>query len=117
MGRNALICYGGPSLMNALLSNSCGTPIEAAESSSRRCRILYIIGQLRCGGSERQLSYLLRELDRKRYPSHVLVWNYSHGDRYVDEIRSFSVPIHFFPRGTFSAAKLQGVRRLAQSVG
>lgn len=103
--------------MHTLLSGLCETPLETAASGSSRCRILYIIGQLVCGGSERQLSSLLRVLDRKQYPSHVLVWNYSPEHRYVDEIRSLGVPIHFFPQGTSSAAKLQGVRRLAQSLG
>jgi glycosyltransferase involved in cell wall biosynthesis len=103
--------------MNPLLSSLSGTPIEGVALSSSRCRILYIIGQLGWGGSERQLSYLLRAMDRERYPSHVLVWNYSPDHRYVDEIRSLSVPIHFFPQGTSSAVKLQGVRRLAQSLG
>jgi len=83
---------------------------------SKGCRILYIIGQLGCGGSERQLSYLLRVLDRERYPAHVLVWNYSSDDRYVEEIRLLGVPIHFFPRRTSRVAKLRGVRRLAQSL-
>ena len=81
------------------------------------CRILHLIGQLGWGGSERQLSYLLRELDRKRYPSHVLVWNYSPAQRYVDEIGSLGVPIHFFPQGMSSVAKLQRMRRLVQALG
>lgn len=103
--------------MNPFLASSCGTPIGAAATGLSRCRILYVIGQLGWGGSERQLSYLLRATDRERYPSHVLVWNYSPDHRYVDEIRSLSVPIHFFPQGTSGAAKLQGVRHLAQSLG
>ncbi len=103
--------------MNAFLASSCGTPTEAAPSSSGRCRILYIIGQLGWGGSERQLSYLLRAMDRERYPSHVLVWNYSPDHRYVEEIRSLGVPIHWFPQGASGIAKLRGVRRLTQSLG
>jgi glycosyltransferase involved in cell wall biosynthesis len=103
--------------MNTLLRSLYGTPIDAAASGSCRCRILYIIGQLGWGGSERQLSYLLRAMDRERYPSHVLVWNYRSDHSYVDEIKSLGVPIHFFPQGASSAAKLQGVRRLAQSLG
>jgi glycosyltransferase involved in cell wall biosynthesis len=100
-----------------LIASSCGTPTETTASNSGRCRILYIIGQLGWGGSERQLSYLLRELDRKRYPPALLVWNYSPDQHYIDVIRSLSVPIHFFPQDTSSAAKLKGVRRLAQSLG
>ena len=103
--------------MNALLSSLSGTPIDAATTGSSRCRILYIIGQLGWGGSERQLSYLLRELDLERYPSHVLVWNYSPDHRYVEEIRSLGVPIHCFPFGASRIAKMRAVRSLAQSLG
>jgi len=103
--------------MRALLFTSYRSLIHSETTGSSRCRILYIIGQLGWGGSERQLLYLLRELDRKRYPAHVLVWNYSPDQHHIDEIRSISVPIHFFPQGMSSAAKLQGVRRLAQSLG
>lgn len=84
---------------------------------SEGCRILYIIGQLGEGGSERQLLYLLRELDRRCYPSDVLVWNYFPDDRYVEEIRSLGVPIHGFHPEASGIAKLHGVRRLAQSLG
>lgn len=83
-------------------------------SRSQRCRILYIIGQLGWGGSERQLSYLLRSIDREQYPSRVLVWNYSPHDRYVEEIRSLGIPIHSFPQGTSKITKLCGVRRLSR---
>jgi glycosyltransferase involved in cell wall biosynthesis len=82
-------------------------------SSPNKCRILYLVGQLGCGGSERQLSYFLRAINRLRYPSHLLVWNYSPDDRYVEEIRSLGVPIHSFPRGSSSIAKLSETRRLA----
>jgi len=102
--------------MNALLASSWGTPTEAAPSGSSRCRFLYITGQLGCGGAERQLSCLLHAIDRERYPSQVLVWNYDPDDSYVNEIRSLVVPIHSFPQGTSRVAKLQGVRRLAQSL-
>jgi glycosyltransferase involved in cell wall biosynthesis len=84
---------------------------------SESCRILYIIGQLGCGGLERQMSYLLRAMDRQRYPSHVLVWSYSPDHRYVEEIRSLGVPIHWFPQRASRIAKLCGARRLAQSLG
>src|SRR2546423_4024294 len=103
-------------MMNALLISSYGTPTEAAPSSSGRCRILYITGQLGWGGAERQLSSLLRTMDRERYPCHVLVWNYCPDHHYVDEMKFLGVPIHFFPQGASRAAKLHGVRRLAQSL-
>jgi glycosyltransferase involved in cell wall biosynthesis len=103
--------------LNTVFVKAGQNPTEAAPLSSGRCRILYIIGQLGWGGAERQLSYLLRELDRKRYPSHLLVWNYSPDHRYVEVIRSLGIPIHRFPQGTSRIAKLCGARRLAQVLG
>jgi glycosyltransferase involved in cell wall biosynthesis len=102
--------------MNALLARSCGNLIETAASNFWRCRILYIIGQLGGGGSERQLLYLLRELDRKRYPPGILVWNFSPSDRYVEEIKSIGVPIYWFTRTASQIAKLRALRRFTRSL-
>ena len=43
-------------------------------------RILYLVGQLRAGVLERQLSYLLLAMDRQRYNPAVAVWNYNNDD-------------------------------------
>lgn len=56
-------------------------------------KILYLIGSLRCGGQERQLYYLLRELDRTRYPVALAVWNLATDDFYEAEIRALGVPV------------------------
>jgi glycosyltransferase involved in cell wall biosynthesis len=56
-------------------------------------------------------------MDPERYPSHVLVWNYSPDDQYVQEIRSLGIPVHWFPQGASRIAKLLAGRRLAQSLG
>jgi glycosyltransferase involved in cell wall biosynthesis len=76
------------------------------------CRILYVIGQLQSGGSERQLYYLLRDMDRSRYRPAVAVWNLSEEDVYLPQIRELDVPIHSFPDGFSPAAKLRALRSL-----
>ena len=68
------------------------------------CRILYLIGQLDSGGSQRQLYYLVRDMDRSRYRPAVAVWNYREQDIYVPQIRALDVPIYalqdtFLPTG------------------
>jgi glycosyltransferase involved in cell wall biosynthesis len=84
------------------------------EASAGTCRLLYVVGQLGLGGLERQLSYLLRVIDKARYRPAVIVWNSSPNDMYADEIRALGIPIHCFPRTATSVAKLHGVRRLAR---
>ena len=56
------------------------------------CRILYLIGELHTGGAERQLYYLLRELDRDHYMPAVAVWNFNETDVHVARIRELGVP-------------------------
>jgi glycosyltransferase involved in cell wall biosynthesis len=66
------------------------------------CYILYLIGQLGSGGSERQLHYLLQTMDRERYRPAVVVWNFCESDIYISRIRALGVPLYTFPP-TFSA--------------
>jgi glycosyltransferase involved in cell wall biosynthesis len=84
------------------------------------CRILYLIGQLHAGGSERQLYYLLRNLDRDRYMPAVAVWNFCEKDAYVPAIRNLDVPIYSLVDRSSVAAKLgflySLVRRLKPEV-
>jgi L-malate glycosyltransferase len=77
-------------------------------------RILYLIGQLHSGGSERQLYYLLRDMDLSRYEPAVAVWNFSEKDIYVPQIRRLAVPIYSFSDERSSAAKLWSLRRLVR---
>jgi glycosyltransferase involved in cell wall biosynthesis len=80
------------------------------------CRILYLIGQLHSGGSERQLYYLVRDMDRSRYRPAVAVWNYCEKDIYVAQFRQLGVPIYSL-QGIFSpAAKLGALRRLIRQL-
>ena len=76
------------------------------------CRILYVIGQLRSGGSERQLNYLLKSMDRNRYHPEVVVGNLRETDTYVSQIRALGVPLHSFPAASSRTMKLKTFRPL-----
>lgn len=76
------------------------------------CRILYLISQLRRGGSERQLYYLLQTLDCERYRPAVAVWDYHEGDVSVSEFQALGVPLYPFPKASPSPVKLRAFRRL-----
>src|SRR5262249_22762843 len=77
-----------------------------------KCRLLYLIGQLHSGGSERQLYYLVREMDRTRYQPTVAVWNFYEQDIYVPQIRELRVPLYSFENISSPRAKLCALRRL-----
>src|SRR5689334_21579382 len=74
------------------------------------CRLLYLIGELRAGGSERQLYYLLKAMDRAIYRPEVVVWNFREGDTYVSKIRSLAVPLHYFSAQASRYDKLRKLR-------
>lgn len=61
--------------------------------TERSCRLLYLLGSLRCGGQERQLHYLLRGLDRGLYPASVVVWNLGEDDFYLGPLKELGVPV------------------------
>ena len=75
-------------------------------------RLLYVIGQLGPGGSERQLYCLLKLMDRERYRPAVVVWNFNENDIYVSQIRSLGVPLYYLSTTLSITAKLRGIRRL-----
>jgi glycosyltransferase involved in cell wall biosynthesis len=81
-----------------------------------KCRILYLIGQLRAGGSERQLFYLLKSMDRAYYRPAVVVWDFREADTYVAKIRALQIPIHPLPSGVSRVAKLTAFRRLVMQI-
>ena len=74
------------------------------------CRILYLVGQLRPGGLERQLCYLLLAMDRERYRPAVAVWNYVEEDAYVSELRALGIPLYSFSNRSSAVAKLVAFR-------
>ncbi len=77
-------------------------------------RLFYLVGQLGAGGLERQLVYLLGNLDRTRYRPEVAVWNFFEKEAHVASIRRLGVPLHAAPRGISGFAKLMWFRRLVQ---
>jgi glycosyltransferase involved in cell wall biosynthesis len=81
-----------------------------------KCRLLYLIGQLAPGGSERQLYYLLQAMDREYYRPAVVIWNFREEDVYVPQIRALDVPLYFFPRTRLTAVKLARFRRLVRAL-
>jgi glycosyltransferase involved in cell wall biosynthesis len=83
---------------------------------SINCRVLYLIGQLVPGGSERQLYYLLQAMDRERYKPVVVVWNHCEKDVYVHRIRELGVPLYSFPQIPSSTVKLVRFRRLVRAL-
>ena len=79
-------------------------------------RLLYVIGELHTGGSERQLYYLLRAVDRERYNPAVAVWNYCEQDIHVPLIQALGVPLYSFPGSSSRAAKLAALHDLIRQL-
>lgn len=75
-------------------------------------RLLYLIGELRAGGSEHQLYYLVKSLDRERYEPEVAVWSFQEDHLYVSKLRALNVKLHTFPSELSRIAKLKAFRRL-----
>ena len=77
-----------------------------------KCRVLYVVGQLGIGGSERQLCVLLEHMDLEYYWPMVAVWNYDEEDTYVSHIRSLGVPLYGLSTTSSRFSKLGALRRL-----
>lgn len=61
-------------------------------------RIVYLIGQLGLGGSERQLYLLLKHMDKSRFEPHVVVFNPSANYTLDDDLQKVGVSVHAIPR-------------------
>lgn len=100
----------------------CNTPVSASVQGARdhlhdaNCKILYLVGQLRHGGLERQLYYLVSNLDRARYNPVVVVWNLNPSEKYYNKITSLGVPIYGFPLEWSPLSKLRAFRVLIQRI-
>lgn len=79
-------------------------------------RILYLIGQLRLGGYERQLYYLLQAIDRQRYRPAVAVWNAAQGTAFAEKIKALGVPLYTFSEHLAVHEKMMGLRRLVKAL-
>jgi glycosyltransferase involved in cell wall biosynthesis len=78
------------------------------------CKLLYLVGQLRLGGLERQLCFLLARLDQTRHQPVVVVWNLNTKEKYYSEIKALKVPIYGFPARWSPLTKLRTFRSLAK---
>jgi glycosyltransferase involved in cell wall biosynthesis len=74
------------------------------------------VGQLGVGGQERQLYYLLTNLDHARYQPAVVVWNLNINDKYYQDIEALEVPIYGFPIAWSPLSKLRALRALGRRV-
>jgi len=81
-----------------------------------RCRLLYLVGQLRLGGLERQLYYLLAGMDLARYRPAVVVWNLDLTEKYFGDIKALKIPITGYPSEWSPLYKLYEFRALARQV-
>ncbi len=81
-----------------------------------RCRLLYVVGQLGLGGLERQLYYLLANLDHARYYPAVVVWNLNHNDKYYKDIEALKIPLCGFPPEWSPLSKLKALRALTRQL-
>jgi len=80
------------------------------------CRLLYVVGQLGLGGLERQLYYLLANLDHARYCPGVVVWNLNPKDKYYQDVEALKIPVLGFSPGWSPLFKLRALRALAQQL-
>lgn len=85
-------------------------------TSARRCRLLYLVGQLGPGGLERQLYLLLKSIDRKRYRPAITVWSYCEDEVFVSQVKALGIPVYGFTKGHSRAAKLTALSRLVEQL-
>jgi glycosyltransferase involved in cell wall biosynthesis len=78
--------------------------------------ILYLIGQLSLGGSERQLHSLLQQMNRRRIQTAVFVWNFRKDDPYVERINALGVPLDGFPPGVSRGKKMKIFRQVVRQL-
>ena len=78
-------------------------------------RFLFLVGQLKAGGSERQLCYLLRGLKSEALEPAVCVWNYAEDDVYVDQLKRLDIPVFSLPQGG-RFQKLSAFRRIVRDL-
>lgn len=65
--------------------------------TSQTLRIVYLIGELGLGGSERQLYLLLKYMDGTRFERHVVVFNPSSNYMLDNDLRQAGVLVHSIP--------------------
>ena len=77
--------------------------------------LIYVIGQLRPGGQEQQLCYLLSAMDRERYRPEVVVWSFREEEIHVADLRALGVMVHAMEPGISPARKLAQLAKLVRA--
>lgn len=67
------------------------------KKTTHKVRILFLIGELGYGGSERQLYLLLKHLDKSCFEAHVLVFNHS-AINMQDKLQQEGINVVFLPK-------------------
>ena len=80
--------------------------VDGRKPAEENCRLLYLIGSLSAGGTERQLSYLLQSIERKRYRPELVVWSLGESQAFVPQIRNLGIRLHSFPCASSARQKL-----------
>ena len=81
-----------------------------------RFRLLYVVGQLELGGLERQLHYVLANLDHARYYPAVVVGNLNRNDKYYKDIETLKIPLYGFSPEWSPLSKLKMLRALTRQL-
>ncbi len=91
--------------------------MQDSKTTKKKCRLLYLVGELGAGGLERQLVYLIRTMDRDRHQPAVVIWNHNPEKAFfAEDIRSMGVPLHTFPPLLSKTEKLRAFRRLVREL-
>lgn len=53
----------------------------------------FVIGELAKGGQEKQLLYLIQELDKKTIPLGLIIWSYRENDHYASHLNTLKFPM------------------------
>ncbi len=99
-----------------MVIHSSADEICAQLEMPTRCRLLYVVGQLGLGGLERQLYYLLANLNHSRYCPGVVVWNLNHNDKYYKDIKTLKIPLYGFPPEWSPLSKLKALKALTRQL-
>ncbi|GAB4539779.1 MAG: glycosyltransferase [Anaerolineales bacterium] len=62
-----------------------------------KIKIVYLIGQMGLGGSERQLYLLLKHMDKTRFEPHIVIFNPSDHFTFDEDLRARGVEVHNIP--------------------
>jgi len=89
---------------------------KGISNPGQACRLLYVVGQLRPGGLERQLHLLLQGMDRERYLPAVVVWSFREEEIYVRLIRDLGISLYPIDPGMSPFAKLIAFRHLVAQI-